>query len=429
MCLIVIEVLKKISKNPRLAAHGAGARACPSRVSAARRSCSARRRTPHAVAYTHRTPRGCDLENGFARDCQSAVMLFRRIILMLLAADAVASQASWPMFRGRQDLAGTAAGSLPDSLELRWRFKTGGPVKSSAAIEGDRVVIGSDDNHVYCLDSHGEKMWAFKTGDAVEASPLILGDHVYIGSADAQLYKLDLATGNSIGRIPPATKSSAEKLDPDAGREHRTNSRGQLRLETALRRCWSPAKRPGPSRPTSMSMARRLWLTEKSFSAAAMGSLHVVSAADGKELAKIEAGAYMAGSVALKEGFAYLGHYGNEVVCVDLETETVAWRYKETRLSLFFFAGGDGRACHHRWARQASPLSRTRDGHTALGISNGRQGGQLAGHLRRQDRIWLRGWTALYSEHGGGKGTMVLRDRQAAHRFACHSERDDHRRL
>ena len=55
-------------------------------------------------------------------------------------------------FAARQDLAGTAAGHLPDSLELRWSFKTDGPVKSSAAIEGERVVVGSDDKHVYCLD-------------------------------------------------------------------------------------------------------------------------------------------------------------------------------------------------------------------------------------------------------------------------------------
>ena len=81
-------------------------------------------------------------------------------------------------------------------LELRWSFKTEGPVKSSAAIVGERVVVGSDDKHVYCLNLvTGEKMWAFETADAVEGSPLILGDHVYIGSADARLYKLDLATG------------------------------------------------------------------------------------------------------------------------------------------------------------------------------------------------------------------------------------------
>ena len=107
------------------------------------------------------------------------MMLFPRIILVLLVADAFASHPSWPMFRGRQDLAGIATGNLPDSLELRWSFKTEGPVKSSAVIDGERVIFGSDDHHVYCLNSvTGEKLWAFKTADAVEGSPLILGDNV-----------------------------------------------------------------------------------------------------------------------------------------------------------------------------------------------------------------------------------------------------------
>ena len=149
----------------------------------------------------------------------TAVIFFSGIILLWLAADGFAAQPSWPMFRGRQDLAGTAAGHLPNSFELRWSFKTEGPVKSSAATDGERVVVGSDDKHVYCLDFYtGEKIWAFETGDAVEGSPLILNTHVYIGSADAQLYKLDLATGalqwtyptgdkilGGINWIPPTT--------------------------------------------------------------------------------------------------------------------------------------------------------------------------------------------------------------------------------
>src|SRR5437667_3957324 len=35
-------------------------------------------------------------------------------------------------------LTGVAAGTLPDKLSLLWSFKTGGPVKSSAAIVGGR---------------------------------------------------------------------------------------------------------------------------------------------------------------------------------------------------------------------------------------------------------------------------------------------------
>src|ERR1035437_944217 len=58
---------------------------------------------------------------------------------------------AWPMFRGDQGLTGVAAARLPEALELRWTFKTGQPIKSSAAIADHRVFIGSDDSNLYAL--------------------------------------------------------------------------------------------------------------------------------------------------------------------------------------------------------------------------------------------------------------------------------------
>ena len=102
----------------------------------------------------------------------------------------------WPMYRGNPALTGVATVDLPDRWELRWTFKTGDAIKSAAAIEGNRVVIGSDDGNVYALAADtGKKLWSFKTEDTVEAAPLLLGGMVYIGSSDANLYALDAGTG------------------------------------------------------------------------------------------------------------------------------------------------------------------------------------------------------------------------------------------
>jgi len=51
-------------------------------------------------------------------------------LLICWRANAAAPGDDWPMFRGGPALAGVAAGSLPERLELLWTFKTGGPVKS-----------------------------------------------------------------------------------------------------------------------------------------------------------------------------------------------------------------------------------------------------------------------------------------------------------
>ena len=111
-----------------------------------------------------------------------------------------ASAADWPMFRGSQGLLGIAEGSLPAKLELLWSFKTGGAVKSSAAIQGGKVFVGSTDEQVYGLNfADGKKVWSFKTGGPIESSPLVMDGKVFVGSSDAYLYALDAAKGTLCG--------------------------------------------------------------------------------------------------------------------------------------------------------------------------------------------------------------------------------------
>ena len=65
---------------------------------------------------------------------------------------ATAAAADWPMARGGPALLGIAADKLPEKPVLLWTAKTGGPIKSSAAIIGNRVFIGSNDTNVYALE-------------------------------------------------------------------------------------------------------------------------------------------------------------------------------------------------------------------------------------------------------------------------------------
>src|SRR5437773_9795934 len=112
------------------------------------------------------------------------------------AGKPASSGANWPMFRGNPALTGVATGTLPDKLSLLWSFKTGGPVRSSAAIVGGRVFIGSGDGSVYALDLvTGKKIWTARTGGPVDSSPLVLEGGVFFGSTDASLYAVDAANG------------------------------------------------------------------------------------------------------------------------------------------------------------------------------------------------------------------------------------------
>jgi outer membrane protein assembly factor BamB len=115
--------------------------------------------------------------------------------------------ADWPMYRGAPSLAGVAPGSLPEQPALLWSFKTEGPVKSSAAIVGGRVYIGSNDRNLYALElATGKKIWAFTNSEAIESSPLVLNGKVFVGSGDANLYALDAATGKELWRFTTGEK-------------------------------------------------------------------------------------------------------------------------------------------------------------------------------------------------------------------------------
>jgi eukaryotic-like serine/threonine-protein kinase len=70
-----------------------------------------------------------------------------------------------------------------------WTFATRGRVDSSPAVAGSTVYIGSNDKKLYALSlDSGRKMWEFETGGAVTASPAIAAGRLAIGSQDGRVY-------------------------------------------------------------------------------------------------------------------------------------------------------------------------------------------------------------------------------------------------
>ncbi len=78
-----------------------------------------------------------------------------------------------------------------------WNFETNGRIYSSPVVDGDLVLVGSGDAHIYAIDKNtGDKVWSYKTEGEVHSSPVISDNKVIIGSADGNLYALDVKTGN-----------------------------------------------------------------------------------------------------------------------------------------------------------------------------------------------------------------------------------------
>ena len=103
----------------------------------------------------------------------------------------------WSMFYGNTETPRIAQGqSGPSQLNLRWKFKTDGPVTSSPAVVDGKVYIGSHDKNLYCLDAYtGQLIWKFLTGYKVLSSPAVVNGKVYTGADDGYVYCLNATTG------------------------------------------------------------------------------------------------------------------------------------------------------------------------------------------------------------------------------------------
>ena len=76
--------------------------------------------------------------------------------------------------------------------EVRWRFRTHGPVSSSPRLAGDLVLVGSEDGHVYAMSAAtGELHWKIRTAGKVTSSPAVAGGTVFVGSHDGTLYAIE----------------------------------------------------------------------------------------------------------------------------------------------------------------------------------------------------------------------------------------------
>jgi outer membrane protein assembly factor BamB len=241
---------------------------------------------------------------------------------------AITDQNNWPMFRGGQSLLGTATGTLPDSLQLLWKFKTGGDIKSSPVINDGLVFIGSADANVYAIDlENGHKVWEYPTGDFVEATPCVVNGCVFVGSSDNFLYALDAKTGS--------LKFKYETDNQILGAANWTRSPdGQsiwilVGSYDNILYCLDSAN------------GQLMWKYETDNyinGSPAVGSgivafggcdaqIHVVSLTDGSEIKKIDTGSYIAASAAIFEGRIYVGNYDNVFISADIASGKILWKY------------------------------------------------------------------------------------------------------
>ena len=243
---------------------------------------------------------------------------------------------AWPMFHAAPSLSGQVAWTVPDSLVRLWRFKTGAEVKSSAAISGGRVFIGSSDANVYALDLRtGSRLWAYATKGAVEAPPTIVEGSVFVGSTDGWLYALDAASGGLKWKY----KTGAEIHGAANWTRPANGGATWILVGSYDSKVYCIDSQKGEA----------VWTYEtdsyvNGSPAVADGlcvfggcdaKIHGVSLADGEKRSEIDTGAYIAASAAFAEGQVYVGNYDNVFLKADLASGQVVWKYTDSNAPFF----------------------------------------------------------------------------------------------
>ena len=87
----------------------------------------------------------------------------------------------------------------------RWKYTTGGEIYSSAAVVDGRVLFGSYDNSLHCLDEAGKFQWKFETQGYVHCAPAVVEGIAFIAGCDEHLRGLDIKTGQQKIELPLET--------------------------------------------------------------------------------------------------------------------------------------------------------------------------------------------------------------------------------
>lgn len=85
------------------------------------------------------------------------------------------------------------------SGELKWFFRTKGPIKSSPSISETNVYFTSWDKYIYALDrSTGKEKWRFKLPQRSQSSPTVFKGAVYVSAGDGAVYKFSEKDGSLV---------------------------------------------------------------------------------------------------------------------------------------------------------------------------------------------------------------------------------------
>ena len=111
----------------------------------------------------------------------------------------------WPTYRHDAVRSGATTGAVPSSVRRRWESRVGGRLSSLTAADGRLYVCAIDAHRVVALDAErGQVLWSYTAGGRVDSPPTVYNGRVLFGSADGYVYCVEAETGELAWRFRAA---------------------------------------------------------------------------------------------------------------------------------------------------------------------------------------------------------------------------------
>ena len=258
---------------------------------------------------------------------------------------------TWPLFRGNTLATGVVDGSLPEKLEVLWKFqgKEGG-FEATAVIDEELVYVGSLDGNFYAIDrATGDERWKYHTELGFSAAAAVAEGRVYVGDTDGKFYAFSTADGAllwgfeataEINSAPNFYKNLVLFGSQDATLYALDAATGKLAWKYAI----GDQIRCSPTVVDGRAMV-----------AGCDGKLHIIRLDDGKEIGDVVIDSPTGSTPAALGDQVFFGTEGGTFFAIDWRGQSELDGQGRARAVDPLVGGSDRGAGHRRCPRQTRP--------------------------------------------------------------------------
>lgn len=240
---------------------------------------------------------------------------------------AAAGSDDWPLFRGDAMSTGVSRGTLPEKLDVLWKFTVAGTAFDSTPSIVDGVVyVGDMDGRLYALNLEtGAKLWEQKFEDGFLAAAAVREGRLFLGDIAGKFYCLDAKTGKTLW-----TFATQAEIDSSA---NFYRDRVIVGSQDATLYCLNAAE---GKLVWKFAIADQIRCTptvveNRAFVAGCDSKLHVVDLDTAQEVAAVEIEAPTGVTPAVRGDLVYFGTEAGAFFAVNWKSATVAWTFQPAK--------------------------------------------------------------------------------------------------